>query len=79
MLKQKLELLKKLEQKLGAESKVILFLDVPGPELTPEIERQLVAEARRKNPGASVLFIEWPVPELGAKTKSKRQRKKRGS
>jgi hypothetical protein len=69
MLKQKLE---RLEQKLGGqEPVVIVFVDEPGPELTPEIERRLVDEARKKDPHAPVLFIEWPVP--GSK------RKKRGS
>jgi hypothetical protein len=77
MLKRKLE---ELERRLGGqEPLVIVFVDVPGPELTPEIERRLVDEARRKNPGEAVVFVSWP-PELEAKTKGKKQaRKKRGS
>jgi len=77
VLKQKLE---KLEQRLGGQEPVVVwFIDVPGPELTPELEAELVAEARRMNPHSPVLFIEWPCgPELGTKGK-KRVRKKRGS
>jgi hypothetical protein len=75
MLKRKLE---ELERRLGGqEPLVILFIDEPSPPLTPELEHRLIAEARRKNPGEAVLFIEWPVPELGAKTKSKRKKKGR--
>jgi hypothetical protein len=48
---------------------VIVFVDVPGPELTPEIERRLVDEARKKDPYSPVLFITWPVP--GSKRKKK--------
>jgi hypothetical protein len=44
-----------------------------------EIERRLVDEARKKDPHAPVVFVEWPCgPELGAKGK-KQARKKRGS
>jgi hypothetical protein len=58
MLKQKLE---KLEQRLGERGPaVVVFIDEPAPPLTPEIEARLVAEARKKDPGASVLFISWP-------------------
>jgi hypothetical protein len=58
MLKQKLE---RLEQKLGGQEPVVVwFIDEPSPPLTPELERRLIDEARRKDPYSPVVFVSWP-------------------
>jgi hypothetical protein len=53
--------IQRLEEALGEREPVVVwFIDEPSPPLTPELEAELVAEARRKDPHAPVVFVSWP-------------------
>jgi len=63
MLRRKLE---KLEARLGGEPVVVIFTHPGAPEPPPEWLAAQVRRAMEEDPGAEVVFLDWP-PEPWAK------------